>query len=58
MKTTESLEAARTFLDLKSLVAEVNRLKDAGEIDGYAIRRNSKGYVMGVRVGSEWGPLL
>lgn len=57
MKTTDNIEDARVFDDLKSLVAEVYLLKEANLIDGYSIKRNTKGSVMGVRIGSEWAYL-
>lgn len=57
MNTTQNIEDAVTFPSLRLLVEAVNRLRDAGLIDGYAIKRNSKGSVMGVRVGDKWSYL-
>lgn len=62
MKTTNDIDAAKAYpfpLGMRALASDAQRLLDAKSIDGYAIKKNSRGdSVMGVRTnGTDWAYL-
>lgn len=54
MTLVDNIKQARGFPTHRAMIAEITRLKDAGEIDGYSIHMQPQGVVAGVRIGERW----